>query len=564
MPELRKGTGLRTKLFALVAGMTLGILAVSVVAGIGMRRMAGLENDLRNGAMQPIERTLLIHKQLFKLRGDVYKLLLMPEDAAKIGGDLAESRTRIDSLFQLLGNDSLSMDDSAAQALTGLRSSWTEYAASVDEILGKVRSGDVDFGKASLRDGRAHLARKQVDVVSALLLRLVEEKGERLDEAVGIETGRVTREFLLIVFLVVVAGAIGGALLARSILRPLHEMTETVERLGKGDLRSHPQDQIGSDEIGHMQGQLYEVVERLRGILSGIRGDSDTMSADARAQEDASRRLSDISSQNETAAQAVTGSSLEASLTLRRIAEGAEQTVQNVNTVSAALEEMSSSIGEISRSAGQTRRMSKAVADGADAAASNMQELIRSSQEIGGVIEAIVEISEQTKLLALNATIEAARAGEAGKGFAVVAGEVKELAKAAADATEGIRKRVDSIRRSSQQASEGIATVNASVQELDSSFNAIASAVEEQSAVTQEITRSIVQALQGSKEVNDNLSQANQQVEAIHQDAARIQEKGQELLAIASQVDGQAKGLSSLSMRLGKEMATFRLDVRMP
>jgi methyl-accepting chemotaxis protein len=552
--------GLRTKLFALVAGMTLGIVAVSLVAGIGMQRLVGLEDDLHNKALQPIERTLLVHRQLFKLRGDVYKLLVMPGDAEKIGGDLAESRVRIDSLFQILGKDSASMDDSAAQALAGLRSSWGEYAASVDEILGKARSGDVDFGKASLKSGRAHLARKQVDAASAQLLRLVEAKGVELDQEAGVEAARATQGFLLIVLLVVLVGVAGGVLLARSILRPLREMTEIVGRLGQGDLRLRPQEPIGRDEIGQMQSQLYQVVERLRGILGGIRGDSDTMSKDARAQAEASLRLSDISNQNEAAAQAVTESSLEASLTLRRIAEGSGQTVQNVNTVSAALEEMSSSIGEISRSAGQTRRMSKAAADGADAAARNMQELARASHEIGGVIEAIVEISEQTKLLALNATIEAARAGEAGKGFAVVAGEVKELAKAAAEATGSIRQRVDSIRHSSQQASEGIATVNASVQELDASFDAIASAVEEQSAVTQEITRSVVQALEGSKEVNDNLAQANRQVETIHQDAARIQEKGRELLAIASQVDGQAKDLSSLSMRLGKEMATFRLD----
>ena len=561
MPELHKGLGLRTKLFALVAGMTLGIVAVSLVAGIGMQRLVGLEDDLHNKALQPIERTLFVHKQLFKLRGDVYKLLVMPEDAEKIGGDLAESRARIASLFQILAKDSASMDDSAAQALAGLRSSWSEYAASVDEILGKARAGDVNFGKASLKNGRAHLARKQVDAASSQLLRLVEAKGVELDQEAAVEATRATQGFLLIVLLVVAVGVSGGVLLARSILRPLREMTEIVRRLGEGDLRLRPQAQIGRDEIGQMQSQLYEVVKRLRGILGGIRGDSDTMSADARAQEDASRRLADISNQNKTAAQAVAGSSLDASLTLRRIAEGAGQTVQNINTVSAALEEMSSSIGEISRSAGQTRSMSKAAADGANAAARNMQELAQSSQEIGGVIEAIVEISEQTKLLALNATIEAARAGEAGKGFAVVAGEVKELAKAAADATDSIRQRVDSIRRSSQQASEGIATVNISVQELDTSFDAIASAVEEQSVVTQEITRSIVQALQGSKDVNDNLTQANRQVEKIHQDAACIQEKGQELLVIASQVDGQAKGLSSLSVRLGKEMATFRLDV---
>jgi methyl-accepting chemotaxis protein len=181
----------------------------------------------------------------------------------------------------------------------------------------------------------------------------------------------------------------------------------------------------------------------------------------------------------------------------------------------------------------------------AQATSSSMAKLSDSSIEIGQVIKVITSIAEQTNLLALNATIEAARAGESGKGFAVVAGEVKELAKQTAKATEEISSKIAVMQGATKGAVDAISGISSVIAKISEISVTIASAVEEQSSTTAEMSRNVTEAAKGSEHITQNITGVA--------DAARGTSTN------AQQSLKSAKELSGLSKQLEQMVAQFKL-----
>jgi methyl-accepting chemotaxis protein len=547
------------KLWLLVTGMGIGTLAIALASMHGIRTLQASEQRLSAKAMRPLKESLELQTRMLRSRGNVYKLLLMPEQADRVGGELERNFRDIDSSLALLQSAAMRVDDSTSAILSSLASHWKEYREALDAVRRKAAEGDVGFGKASMKNGSAHVARSAMDQDVGALLARMDSNAESTDRQAAATAEQSRRWLLGLIALVFALGLVGGTILVRDLLGRLAKMSGIVHGLGEGDFRRFEIEQDGRDELIAMQVGLQETAGRVRETLLALKDGLAPILDGVRARVKSADFLAGITDENEALARSAANGAQEASSDLQAISRSASDAVRSMENISNAMDGLTASIREIASGAERTRQMSLEASKGAKDASDDLHQLEQASREIEAVVQSVVDISEQTKLLALNATIEAARAGEAGKGFAVVAGEVKDLAKAAAEATESIRCRVEAIHRSTHNAVLGIGTITTSMLQLDANFHSIASAVEQQSASSQEIAREVQAVVDGARQTETVALRGRRSMEEVGDGISRVLGKGEDLREIARKAREQAESTREQADQVSRKIGWFRL-----
>jgi methyl-accepting chemotaxis protein len=146
----------------------------------------------------------------------------------------------------------------------------------------------------------------------------------------------------------------------------------------------------------------------------------------------------------------------------------------------------------------------------------HMLEFGKKAQEIGGILQIINELAEQTNILAINATIEAAGAGDAGRRFSVVADEIRKLADRVGGSTKDIRSLIEELRAAANTTviatESGSKAVDASTRqftEVAVGFKRIVDLVGSTAGATREIELSTKQQASAVEQVNSALIDVN-------------------------------------------------------
>ncbi|MFA6234215.1 MAG: methyl-accepting chemotaxis protein [Bacteroidota bacterium] len=350
-----------------------------------------------------------------------------------------------------------------------------------------------------------------------------------------------------------------ATIISRLISRPLSMATEIAERLGQGDTNT-PITTDRKDEVG----ELLKTLEKLRAnsdheaqIAARIADGDLTVEITPLSEKDVlGKALSTMVQRLRTQIRemieginVLASATAELSSTMVQIAAGARETASSVNETATTLLEVKQAsqlsnqkAKTISDNTQQTMRVSH---DGVDAIEKSIQSMENIREQMRGIAESIIKLSEQgqaigeivtsvndlaeqSNILAVNAAIEAAKAGEYGKGFTVVAKEIRNHAEQSKQATSKVRsilidtqkatasavmvaergtKLAEDGAQLSSQSGKAIQTVMRGINDTAESMLQIAASAKEQVVGLDQVTTAI-QHIKSASEQN---------VESIHQ-----------------------------------------------
>lgn len=373
----------------------------------------------------------------------------------------------------------------------------------------------------------------------------------------------------------VILFAILGFIMINRLVKPLHVLTEVVNKVAGLDFtRNEDEDQLAlrKDEIGLIGRAIHNLHGQLRDIIVIIRDQGEKLSQSntqfvqgfseiVQTVDNVNVAVEEIAMGSTSQAQETTsasenmvdmGNAIESNSTS---VDALEESIDRMNSLAQQSEEMLDDLADINNKTAET----------IDVVTEQTNRTNQSAEKINEAVVAIQDIASQTNLLSLNASIEAARAGESGRGFAVVAEQIRKLSEDSANSATEIEAIVRELIENSedsvvkmQDLKDGSAVQAEKLDSTKESFEGLKQEIEAVSNASKEIftqTSSI-------NKLKDGVSGVIEQLAAIAQEnAASTQETSASMFTLTENIDkckDETEVLAGLSNQLNEQTRKFK------
>ncbi|WP_042478791.1 methyl-accepting chemotaxis protein [Bacillus ndiopicus] len=364
-----------------------------------------------------------------------------------------------------------------------------------------------------------------------------------------------------------------GFIMQRLIVTPINILRNNANELANLNLKVNLLKAKGNDEIADLALAFGNMKERLTETVTNVAQNANEIASSSLA-------LAESSQQTNEAASQIATTMNDVSVGITTQAEQAEQIVSmmhdTINLVENSLTNAEQSLINAQESTEIANEgeaaISKAiqhlstVTETVSYATDSIQKLGMRSEEIGGIITVITDISEQTNLLALNAAIEAARAGEHGKGFAVVASEVRILAEQSKEAAQQITELIKDIQAETAVTVRTMESNLSAVEEQVVIINKGGEALKEivdKANTTEAGVAQMKNAFANVNKTSHNVQDAIHNISGIIEESAAASEEiaaaSEEQYATVAEMAENTANLATIADRLREEVNKFQI-----
>ena len=355
---------------------------------------------------------------------------------------------------------------------------------------------------------------------------------------------------------------------------------------GRGDLTQRLDETTG-DEAAEIAVLFNKFMERMQFLMLNIGQNSNVLAAASGRLSDISTRFSggfekilgdsdDIRSNTVSVAgdvQAASSVTDEMKRQISGISNSAQDMSRELMEVAHTLRSMTSDINSVASSAASARSTVSRANHFMGDVGTTTQKLVQTVENIGGVVDFIKNIAEETNLLALNASVEAARAGEVGRGFAVVAEQIKGLAGQTSESAKHITKQIQAVQQGSGDVNKMISGIAEVIDTIEREVSSISDRANKQSDASSNISESVNIATEHAGEVAKSIRNMEAGASALAEGMQRASsqthatmESVQNYTAVAGknrqnaqEVDKTATDLNAIASELSRIMNQYKV-----